>query len=284
MYHNLKNDGWHIRLFRQILGDLQRRGEYIREIKCNKFQIKDEQYKVKRQVYYHNTSKDAIYGIDFQDQVSPRRITINKVIHYPRVKKILKCFYREGLYTEGPWTKCQPYFYTEKDPETWQKYLQQLRRGSRNNTELYFRGTKCFGQRKHILPKLEIINQKRGKLELEKYIEECCSYKLSLSLPGVANTCHREIEMFGAGVPVLMPIQKTRFNDKLIPDKHYVAVKCDDNKDSPEEVANKITERYYQVIDDNNYLEYVRDNAIKWYDRNILISSRSKVTMSLLGI
>jgi len=275
LYHNLKNDGWHVRLFSEILGLV----ETSKEIITPTLKIGEDIIKIKRFVIFQKD--EEYYIIEFQDQVNPKKLSVRHFIKNEAIKIVLKCMYRDNLYQ---WDKIRPFLYFEKDPHIWQKHLGYLRSGPRNVPKLYFRGTSGFGNRKNVLKKLRILNPSQKKIGLNQYIEECRQHIMALSLPGVANTCHREIEMFGAGIPVLMPRQKTAFYDPLIPNYHYISVDVDAKQDATDTIVSKITKRFLETYKNEALLHDIRKNALEWYDRNILVGNRSKITLRLLGL
>jgi hypothetical protein len=83
--------------------------------------------------------------------------------------------------------------------------------------------------------------------------------------------------MFGIGIPVLRPKFNIETKDPLIPNKHYISVNIDDCLDDKfrikseweYEVAHRISQTYLNSIENINLLNYISQNAKKWYDDNI---------------
>jgi hypothetical protein len=100
----------------------------------------------------------------------------------------------------------------------------------------------------------------------------------------MGNICHREIEAFACGVPVLMPRHKNVLHDSLQPNVHYISVDAIEPQDSPPAIGEKIAERYRQVIGDRALLAAVAENAMAWYDANVRFPNSLALTAELLGL
>lgn len=118
----------------------------------------------------------------------------------------------------------------------------------------------------------------------DEYCDDLASRRLALALPGWGNLCHREIEAFGMGTPVLMPRLHNRLHNELVPDEHYVSVDVDSLSAPPEDVARAILERWREVKDDDAFLQAVARNAMKWYDENAAVPACYRLTAALLQL
>ena len=100
--------------------------------------------------------------------------------------------------------------------------------------------------------------------------------------------CFRDIEMFGLGVPLMRPKLVVENSEPLIPDFHYVAIDAEFDAeyryDNPEELSRRIATRYREVIDDTKFLEFVKNNAKKWYENNISYPKITYNIIKLLGL
>jgi hypothetical protein len=202
-----------------------------------------------------------------------------------RCKVYLKCQYQQTLFNKYPLTKVKPWTYFEAKSPGIQPWLEELRKTKRTEKSLYFRGNTRYGRNEILdfLKKRGTINLDSEPVEFRQYLKEICAHKIILALPGMGNICHREIESFGAGTPVLMPLLKTTFFNALIPDHHYISVKIDTIKDDAKYMAVKLEERFQQVIDDSEYLDFVAKNAMKWYDENVRFPDSLELTAKILG-
>lgn len=111
----------------------------------------------------------------------------------------------------------------------------------------------------------------------DNYLQESMLYKLVLGFGGgggymCGDFCLRDIEMFGLGIPVLRPTYVVEAKNPLIPNVHYVAVDAEfDEKffyKNPEKLSDDIKKRYYEVIEDDDFLRTVSDSAREWYLNN----------------
>lgn len=156
--------------------------------------------------------------------------------------------------------------------------IQQYRRSIDLKDKLYFRGTvypqrACIAVLQQKYPDEVSINA--GRLPFKQFIGELASQKLVLGL-GMnigGDICFRDVEMFGIGVPLLRPKLRVEQHDPLIPDIHYVSVDVDLDPYwltpyNHEAVADAIMTRHCEVINDDEFLHNIADNARKWYIRN----------------
>lgn len=132
-----------------------------------------------------------------------------------------------------------------------------------------------------------------GPLEFNQYLQEAFQFRLAFSIGGgggalCGDLCFRDIEMFGLGVPLMRPKLVVENSEPLIPDFHYVAVDAEFDAeyryDNPEELSRRIATRYREVIDDTEFLEFVKNNAKKWYENNISYPKITYNIIKLLGL
>jgi hypothetical protein len=138
----------------------------------------------------------------------------------------------------------------------------------RPHGELYFAG-KLWRIRKKIIPRLGEHCKITGNMKYNDFIDYNANSRITLCLPGNGDLCHREIECFGVGTPVLSPTLANELADPLIPNKHYVEVKID-LKSHPRRIANAIIKRYEEIKNDIDFLQYISYNCYEWYKRNII--------------
>ena len=232
----------------------------------------------------HDSGK--FWAIDFKDTMNPKRnYVVREWILSPKCVGVLKAQYRDNYYSEEVYKKLIPYTYFEKDPNRFQRERGMFTDVERTEKPLYFRG-QPWGFRVKVLKHLDdvLVPQRKKKLRMSLYFEECAKFKVGLALPGFGNACHREIEYIGMGIPVIMPVLKTRFHDPLVPGKHYFGIPIDTSTASGEQIAQMVREVYYQVIDDNERLAEVAENATEWYERNVLFPNSLELTAELMGI
>lgn len=151
------------------------------------------------------------------------------------------------------------WIYTPYDPYTYESVRRQLfKPGLPEKHSIYFRGSLRHGRRMDYAAFSLMISPNRRIQQIE-YLKEMANTRMALSLRGMASLNHREFEAFGLGVPVLMMTPSANLYDPLIPDYHYIAVSREHN----------FVDRYYQTIGDTEFLNFVRMNALAWYNRNV---------------
>jgi len=181
--------------------------------------------------------------------------------------------------------------------------IQEYRDSVELDKRLYWRGslysygvdTRYLGVRKA----LELLPNHLNKSELyfgnkpipfEQYLQEASMFQLAFSMGGgggaiCGDLCFRDIEMFGLGIPLMRPKLVVENSEPLIPDFHYVAVDTEFDPEyrysNPEELSQRIATRYRGVIDDVEFLEFVKNNAKIWYENNI---SYPKITCNLIEL
>lgn len=115
-------------------------------------------------------------------------------------------------------------------------------------------------------------------VDFDSYIQESIQFKLALCF-GVGggyccgDFCFRDIEFYGLGIPTIRPKYAVETEDPLIPDYHYISVDCEFDETfkykHPELLADKIISKYYEVINNDDYLKQISQNARNWYINNI---------------
>jgi len=109
-----------------------------------------------------------------------------------------------------------------------------------------------------------IIADKR--ITYQEYINELNSYLIGLSLNGVAEICNRDMEILGVGSVLLRPILKTTdFHNPLVAGVNYVPFDTDDD---PKQQLEIILETYSKLLKDVDYMMYVAQNGLNWYNSN----------------
>ena len=227
-------------------------------------------------------------ALECHDFVDPINDRLRNLVFDPRCRLVLKCQYRETPFRRRPYTKIQPWTYFEAFPRDAQEYVAKLRSHPRSDARLFFRGNVTIANRDAILACLNtrklVTPDYSRRIGYRHYLDEAARHKLVLGLPGMGNLCHREIEAFGVGTPVLMPRLHNVLRNDLIPDYHYISVEADVSRDEPSFVANQIEARYWQVFQDQAYLSFVAANAIAWYEANVRFRNSMRWTRQLLSL
>lgn len=202
--------------------------------------------------------------IDWGDRDNPIKIDTKDALTDRKCMYILKCQLRPG----SP-SKLRPFFYFEKGGWEFNSQIEELRANPKiKSTKMFWRGNPHV-DREGVLASLgtEYLNndfmEKRNK---NVFYGEMSVAHLVLSLPGLGKACHREFEGFGVGTPVIMPEFKNTYFVDLKPNFHYISVNVDGR-----DMAEAIKERYHEVVNDKDFLSFVRQNAMTYYDTYIRI-------------
>lgn len=142
----------------------------------------------------------------------------------------------------------------------------------------------------------ENILSETKKITQKNYFENLIDYDMCLSVGGVANgdLCYRDVECMALGIPLIRFEFVTTLNPGLIPNYHYISIPLP--KDLPrfndvpkdrlgnENHAKLIEERFYEVINNRNYLKFISENARKYYEDYLSRYNRIHHTLNLLGL
>lgn len=194
--------------------------------------------------------------LDFGDPVD----FIPNILDDPKLKGLYTCQYH--IYKNFNDDRIQKFTYMERH---WGgiKYFDDLRI-QKQIPKLSFIGT-LLPQRKIVsLLKDNIFYAKN--LNFQNYVLTMKQHKIAFTPPGGSDISLRDCEAFGMGIPTLRKKYKIELYDPLIENVHYISYDEDENINK--EVKN-IIDRFNSVINDNDFLSYISNNAKEWYDRNI---------------
>jgi hypothetical protein len=252
---------------------------------------------VRKYIVFQNNETKQFFMIDHADQYD---YLVEELASHPLCIGILKCQYREGHYGSFE-DKVSSFTYGVKEWDKYDDIVEEIKGAERVNKWMYFKGNE--NRRHHILKLLAkdgVINSDYGfrkdgkrclKIIQDDYLKDMAKSRIAFSLPGVGGNCHREIEAFGLGIPVLMPILRNQYYNKLIPNVHYIAV--DNRKISDERIntydsfqtklfLKMLINRYQETVDDAGFLKYISDNAMEWFDKNIRYPSAPNLIEKIL--
>jgi hypothetical protein len=146
------------------------------------------------------------------------------------------------------------------------------------NDKLFFRGY-LHGHRYSLRHSTFVSG---NKILLDDYIKEIASYKIGLSLNGVAEICNRDMEILGVGSVLLRPkLIQTEFHNSLIPDIHYVSFDLVKDSKLQEEI---ILEKYNQILKDKEYMLYIATNGLDWYNKNGSRAANIEILRKIINI
>lgn len=183
--------------------------------------------------------------------------------------------------------KFSPWTYFQSQVIDLEQYYYKRLYNSPTENRIYFRGTSLEDRAIiHHIDKELITNF--NPLPPNAYFDEIIKHKVALSVDGRGEFCYRDIECFAIGVPIIRYEFESIFHDKLIPNYHYISIERPENMGLYRlgnlEHAKRLEERYYEVINDNDFLMFISKNAREYYLRNCFIDNNIKNTFSMLEL
>jgi len=132
-----------------------------------------------------------------------------------------------------------------------------------------------------------ITNPPSPGLSIDQYLSYGIQFKAGLAIAGGAELCHRDIEYMAIGLPLLRLEYVNLYDPPLIPDFHYISIPRGDIIPKDSNLDNKggelyiraYKQRFEQVKDDKEFLDFVSLNAFEYYYKNV--SPCSRITMLL---
>lgn len=125
-------------------------------------------------------------------------------------------------------------------------------------------------------------------ISVEKYFNEIINYKVGLSIDGVGEFCYRDVELMGMGIPMIRFEFTSQMKSPLIPNYHYISIDRPNDlklyRNAEKHHVEKIIKRYKEVIDDNDFLEYIGKNARQYYENNFKYNNLIIKTFELLEL
>lgn len=143
--------------------------------------------------------------------------------------------------------------------------------------------------KKHPLFEIQHSIREEG-LPFKDYIEEMQKYSLCLSLNGFAEICYRDIEAMATYVPIIRSEFLNEYYGELIPNFHYIvgSEPCDDGflrYEKPSKyIAEQFIEKVEEVIENEDYLNFIAENGRKYYEENCNIKAIVKNAIKLINI
>ncbi len=226
----------------------------------------------------------AFWGLDCHDWHDP--FDLPDFFGDRRCRGILKCQYRRDAFPQRRYRLVRPWtYFAGAEPELHRR-ASELRSMPKQRERLYFRGHP-WKERQGVLERLSarsVLSGEFERVEFARYLDELAQHRLALSLPGMGEFCHRDVEILSAGVCLLRPRMRNEFHTPLVADVHYIAVEADIDADGPEVVAERIERCYAEVSKQHDRLRKIGANGAAWYDRNVRFPESLQLTLRLLGL
>lgn len=120
------------------------------------------------------------------------------------------------------------------------------------------------------------------------YSKKLLTYKMALSISGRGEFCYRDVENFGMGIPIIRFEYKNELYNPLIPNYHYISIERPDDllidRMGKKHHAKMIENRFLEVRDDIDFLNFISTNARKYYEQHLNGDGGINTTYKILGL
>lgn len=212
--------------------------------------------------------------------------------NYPKVKKILisqfeKNKIKSHLYNGQDFINFQPWVYFPQNIYDYDSYYKKRLGINEFIDKFYFRGTSL-----EIRTILLGFQPKyfEGGLPIggfDAYASDIINYKIAFSTAGRGEFCYRDIENMAMGIPILRFEYSHEMNPPLIPNFHYISVPrptiTTEHQLTPDH-APLIENRFLEVKDDKDFLNFISKNAREYYEKYIKLDNCIQHTYNLMEI
>lgn len=184
--------------------------------------------------------------------------------------------------------KYKPWIYFPQNFYDYNQYYELRSSTSSLIDKFYFRGTSLESR-----SIISHFNRQyfEGGLPIggfDRYARDLIRYKMAFSIAGRGEFCYRDIECMAIGVPLIRFAYRSLMNPELIPDYHYISVDrpSDITHDSllNETHSKMIEQKFLEVKDDKDFLQFISDNARNYYLNYIDGHSGVSHTVDLLEL
>jgi len=147
--------------------------------------------------------------------------------------------------------------------------------------KLNFRG-KLYGERLSISrdTRFNVINEHNNFLDYGNFLKEINKYSVNLSLNGASEICYRDMEILGMGSALFREKLKTKFHNELKANYHYIAFEVKDGQSK----TDSMFERWEEIKKDTDFINFVSNNGLKWYNENVTYENFTKILLSIIDI
>jgi len=137
----------------------------------------------------------------------------------------------------------------------------------------------------------------QDRLLPSEYTKELSTYRCGLSLNGVAEISNRDLELMAIGIPIIRPLFKNvEFHEPFLPNVHYIPYDYEREPKCTETVGDfplnynfnlqvdALVNKWEEVKNNYDLLEYVGNNARDWYIRNGRLDVQAQLFADLCDI
>lgn len=124
---------------------------------------------------------------------------------------------------------------------------------------------------------------------VEEYFDDIINYKVGLSIPGVGEKCHRDVEYMAIGLPFIKFKYLLEWEPKLIPNYHYISIDRLDDSYTLERIGGQTyvdmyLKKFIEIKDNIEYLEFVSNNARLYYEKYLHPKTRVQTILEKLNL
>jgi len=181
-----------------------------------------------------------------------------------------------------------PWIYFPSNLYDVNKFYNERKKISSFIDKFYFRGTGLEHRPLIKLFNTELFSGGGSIGNFDNYADELINYKIGFSCAGSAQFCYRDIEYMALGIPMLRFEYVNEMNPNLIPNFHYISagppIENKQEHNATEEHAKIIEERFLQIKEDKEFLDFVSNNAREYYLNFIHDQSGINHTINLLEL
>jgi hypothetical protein len=215
----------------------------------------------------------------------------------PYLKKVLfSQFIPDQIvsHTKNNFDKYFPWIYFPQNPVDYDLLYEKRKKNNFFIDKLYFKGSKSYR------PIIDLINpnilSEQNIMSNNSYFEDLINYKMSLSVGGAANgdLCYRDIEYMSIGIPFIKFDFVSILNPGLIPNYHYISIPIPEDlpifngvkKDrlGIEKHAKMIEKKFMEVRENQDFLNFISNNARQYYEKYLSKNSRISHTLNILNL
>lgn len=210
----------------------------------------------------------------------------------PLLKKVLiSQFNREDIKAhvgESNMEKYIPWIYFQSGIHDLEQYYYLRKYKTEFKDKMIFRGTSL--EERSILSNLDpnLFDGPTIVGGAEPYFNDIINYKVGFSVAGRGPFCYRDIEYMAIGIPFIRFEYKCEMNPELIPNYHYISVERPedliDEKTGNLDHAKMIEKRFLEVKDDQQFLNFISNNAREYYKKYLAYDNNVEHTLNILEL
>lgn len=234
--------------------------------------------------FYLVTTTDDLNGSTIDERKNPH---LKKVLLSQFIKDKMVFHVKDNIEKYSPWiyfrfntVDTEPFFQKRKTLKEYKK-------------KMYFGGSTSYRPIIDFFDKT-ILYQPPTPIPLTDYYSDVIQYSVGLSIGGTGEICFRDIEYMALGIPFLRYEFLSSFYEPLVPNYHYISIPFDEtlpllNENRRDRLggyvhAKKLEARFKEVISNKEYLDFVSNNAKKYYEDFLAPEKRAKKTLQILGL